>query len=114
MSDELLPIRARCADNCIGMDVPTGWMPLMLELDAALAEVAPALRYIQIKQKFAELRVYVTATTDDRVHDLIHDAERRSRTICEECGSVGKSRRRAQSGWYRALCDDHSEGYVDA
>lgn len=107
--DPLAPARARCTENHISFDVPPGWVPLMAKLDAALAEAAPDLRYIQVKQKFAELRVYVTGA-NPKAERLIHDAEYRSRAICEVCGEAG-SVMVSPHGWYRALCPEHAERY---
>lgn len=107
--DPLAPARARRAENCISFDVPPGWVSLMVELDAALAEVAPDLRYIQVKQKFAELRVY-TVLGNPKSDRLITDAEYRSRTACEVCGETG-SVMVSPHGWYRTLCAPHAERY---
>lgn len=76
-------------------------------------DAAPDLRYIQIKQKFGELRVYVSGATDE-ARALINAAELRSRTVCEECGQPGNPCQRR--GWYRALCPTHAAegGYTVA
>lgn len=107
--DPLAPARARCTENHISFDVPPGWVSLMAELDAALAEVAPDLRYIQVKAKFAELRVYAVRG-NPKAERLITDAEYRSRTICEVCGEVGAVKV-SPHGWYRTLCEPHAERY---
>ena len=107
--DPLAPARARCTENHISFDVPPGWVPLMAELDEKLAEVAPDLRYIQVKAKFAELRVY-TVRGNPKAERLITDAEYRSRTICEVCGETG-SVMVSPHGWYRTLCEPHAERY---
>ncbi|SIF35993.1 hypothetical protein [Mycobacteroides abscessus] len=107
--DPLASARARCTENHISFDVPPGWVSLMAELDAAIAEVAPDLRYIQVKQKFAELRVY-TVRGNPKADRLITDAEYRSRTICEVCGEVGAVMV-SPHGWYRTLCEPHAERY---
>lgn len=107
--DPLASARARCTENHISFDVPPGWVPLMVALDAKLAEAAPDLRYIQVKSKFAELRVY-TVRGNPKSDKLITDAEYRSRTICEVCGETG-SVMVSPHGWYRTLCAPHAERY---
>lgn len=109
--DPLAAVRSRRSDTCIGIGVPDGWVSLMVELDAALVAVCPDIRYEQVKEKWAELRVYVSHA-NDAARELIRDAELRSRTICERCGEEGapcKGR-----GWYRALCPSHADelGYT--
>lgn len=107
--DPLEAARARCSKRCISFDVPPGWVPLVVELDAKLAEAAPDLRYIQVKSKFAELRVYAE-NGNPKADRLITDAEYRSRTICEVCGEVGAVMV-SPHGWYRTLCEPHAERY---
>lgn len=103
--DPLAAVRSRRAKTCIGIGVPDGWVDLMVELDAALVEVCPSIRYEQIKEKWAELRVYVSHA-NDAARELIRDAELRSRTICERCGKPGAPC--GGRGWYRALCETHA------
>lgn len=88
--------------------VPRGWVLLMLELHVELVEASPDLRYEQIKQKWGELRIYVSGATPE-ARDLITAAELRSRTVCEECGQPGSPCQRR--GWYRALCTVHADVY---
>lgn len=111
--DPLAPLRAHAAPDSIGIGVPEGWVPLMTELHAALVAVCPEIRYVQVKQKFAELRVYVSGATPE-VEQLIWAAEAKSRTICEVCGEPGSPW--VRRGWYRALCPDHADelGYTVA
>jgi len=108
--DPLAAVKERRASGA-SIHVPDGWTDLMLELHAALVEVSPDFEYAQIKQKFAELRVYVSGATPE-ARDLIAAAERASRTVCEVCGGVG-SPCRSQGGWYRVFCPEHcAAGYT--
>jgi len=59
----------------------------------------------QIKEKFAGLRFYVSASNDE-IDTLIERAEYDSYHTCEECGKPGMPR---AGGWYRTLCDKHAE-----
>lgn len=38
--------------------VPPQWLPVIEEMDEKLTELIPGVTYLQIKQKFDELRVY--------------------------------------------------------
>lgn len=112
--DDLAPIYARSADKCIGIDCGDGWHGILLRLHADLMQAAPDIRYVQVKEKFAELRVYTDHDGDPAVDALIAAAEQESRRTCERCGAAGRARRHLRSGWYRTLCDGCAEGYVDA
>lgn len=103
--DPLAAVTARRAEGA-SIHVPEGWVPLMTELHAALVEASPDFEYAEVKQKWGELRVYVSGATPE-AHDLIAAAELRSRSICEVCGGVG-SACRSSHGWYRALCGEHA------
>lgn len=110
--DPLESVKARRAEGA-SIWVPDGWVPLMTELHEQLVEVSPNFAYAQVKQKFAELRVYVSGATPE-ARDLIRDAEVASRTVCEECGEPGKPCQ-SRGGWYRALCPIHADaaGYTE-
>ena len=59
----------------------------------------------QAKEKFGQLRFYVTGG-DDKVDGMIWMAEHMSGHTCEVCGNRGKMR---SSGWIRTLCDLHHD-----
>lgn len=59
-------------------------------------------RAAQIKEKFAELRFYMTLGTEE-IYNIIREAERKSATTCENCGEPGEIRTK---GWWFTLCDD--------
>lgn len=111
--DPLDSVKSRRAPGA-SIGVPAGWVPLMLELHAALVEVSPAFAYAQVKQKWGELRVYVSGAHPE-ARDLIAAAEARSREVCEVCGGAG-SAHVSSHGWYRALCAEHAAelGYTEA
>lgn len=56
----------------------------------------------QVKEKYGELRFYMTSATDE-MYELIDEAEEKSRYICETCGAPGSTR---GTGWLTTLCDD--------
>lgn len=82
--------------------VPAGWLGLVLELHEALRTVDPDISYADVKPKWGELRVYLSAD-NERARGIAREATRRSRTICEICGAAG-SAHRSPWGWYRTLC----------
>lgn len=112
-TDPLEPLYAHRAETCIGIGVPEGWVPLVLEMHERVVAVCPGIQYEQVKQKFAELRVYVRGA-NPAAQALIWDVEVASRTVCEVCGGAGSPCHRR--GWYRALCVEHSDelGYIEA
>lgn len=59
-------------------------------------------RAAQIKQKFAELRFYLSSGTDE-MYKIVSEAENKSVKICEECGKTGTVKGR---GWIYIACDD--------
>lgn len=61
-------------------------------------------RFIQIKEKFGVLRVYLDHA-DERIVALTDTAETLSKTTCEECGAPGQLR---SGGWLKTLCDEHA------
>lgn len=67
--------------------------------------VRPSIRIDQIKEKFAELRVYYSCDdpkTDDRIKGLVSLAERICRRTCQISGKPGKLR---ADFWYIVLSD---------
>lgn len=95
-----------------------GWFPLLARLGADLDDIAPNWSLHQAKAKFAELRFYASAGSDDpdvrqRFADRIRQAESESARTCEECGRPG-SLLTTPSGWLATLCSDCQEAARDA
>ena len=109
-----------------GLEVENGWYKL-------LDECMEKLQYFcdlcsrdgrevqvvadQIKEKFSDLRFYVSVygtneIEDKIVDDIILEAERKSRNTCEVTGEDGASCKRG--GWYKTLCRKEARklGYV--
>lgn len=91
------------------LDIGEGWYPLVIQLDAKLAEIDPDYTLAQVKEKFGGLRYYVdtvNASDDDleRFRELVREAEAASYTICDVCGLPGKAN---NSGWVRTRCGEH-------
>lgn len=86
------------------ISVEFGWYPILADLDAALVQAEPEIRYCQLKEKFGGLRVYVNKRTDE-VSALIAEAEERAASTCERCGDTETARMRTRGGWLQTLCD---------
>lgn len=61
----------------------------------------PTLKIPIIKEKFGTLRIQMFCATDE-IFDIIDEAERKSETICERCGSLDA--KTTNNGWVRTLC----------
>lgn len=65
------------------LDVPDAWLPLLVELDQAIAALAPDYRVRQVKSKFGALSVHLghiggTAEIQEEVLALVRAAEQAS------------------------------------
>ena len=86
-----------------------GWYDLIDELSSKLEdlilELPPQDTFqfyaIQVKQKFGELRFYMTQTTQ-QMDTIIHEYMKKSQKICEFCGKEGKL---DGTSWLRVVCD---------
>lgn len=90
--------RAR-SSNC-----PTGWLGLLDELCDRLEREFPDVRFTQIKDKFAELRIYYEGP--DGANALIEEAVLRSGRMCEVCGDAAIQGTKP-SGWMVTRCVRH-------
>lgn len=101
---------AHLLQRAFDVSPPAGWVPLVARLlgriDTALApEDRADFRVSQIKEKFAELRVYHSG--GDTIEALVEEADAEARRTCRVCGQPGK---RGPGGWLAILCDDHAKG----
>ncbi|MFC7754589.1 hypothetical protein [Tsukamurella soli] len=86
-----------------------GWYPLLVQLDAALAEIDPGYELHQCKEKYGTLRFYYSPSDDtpggarERMDQLVRAAENATEIMCERCGAPGRQMYRA-SGWTKTLC----------
>ena len=81
--------------------VGDGWAPLIHRIFDTLENIKGNVKIVQVKEKFAGLRVY-TDYVNDELDAVIRQAERESFTICEVCGKPGKVRGK---GWHYTACD---------
>src|ERR1700730_14384076 len=82
--------------------------------DAVAAAPSGSLAIVQIKEKFATLRIYTSSCTAlpdgirAKVEEAIALAEARSACTCETCGAEGRLFKRG--GVYLTACDEHGKG----
>jgi hypothetical protein len=87
----------RGSDDSIARDgllIERGWLPLVIDVCERLAALTPPSKrdlyqVVQIKEKWGELRVYLTAY-NSRMRRVLMSARSRSMRICEICGRPGK------------------------
>lgn len=95
-----------------------GWDELVDTLVKKLYAIDPNLNIQQIKEKFGGLRAYIDPSWDadeavqEQFEQLIGEAEKRSFTICEQCGQTGKTI--SINGWYRTLCPQDEQATITA
>lgn len=87
--------------------LPAGWRPLYMDALERMRAVDPAVRVEDAKQKWGELRLYVTSA--DAAYQIAREAERRSGTMCEVCGDLGRLMR-TEHGYNTTLCATHGAG----
>lgn len=88
-----------------GCTCDDGWYDLLSELCEKLSKYEGVV-FAQVKEKFGGLRVYINAVDreiSDEVYDILHEVERKSFTICEQCGRPGTLR---SGGYLRTLCNE--------
>lgn len=78
-----------------------GWNKLICDLIQNLIDIGWNKEIAQIKEKFGTLRFYPGGYTTEQ-WKLIEEAERKSSTICEYCGS--KDAKLYTDGWYTTEC----------
>ena len=87
-----------------------GWFLLIENLSKKLEALILAqpenerrkYRAVQAKSKFATLRFYMSAQTDE-MREAINEAEAQSAKTCEKCGRPGEIV--SSGGWLRCQCD---------
>jgi hypothetical protein len=101
LNESLIPLGFECDD---------GWFEIIWELSEKLENEILKLpehertyyKAQKVKEKFGELRFYITET-NDAIYQLIKEAENKSSHICETCGKGGIIRGRK---WVHVSCDE--------
>jgi len=79
-----------------------GWNDIIYDTCAKLKATGWDGFFIQIKQKFAELRMYSTGMTAEQFK-ILAEAEDKASVTCEFCGEPGILRK--DMGWLNIKCD---------
>lgn len=98
-----------------------GWRAILEQLCADLenqvkADKIEEFSVVQIKEKFGGLRVYCSyeGKVNDRVRELVRNAEKMSDTTCEVCGKTGEIRLpKDEPYWYKCCCMAHYLKWLD-
>ena len=98
------------ADYTKMSDMPIGWrcafgIEFLDELYNALSKLSPTDRFLFtitcIKEKFGELRVYVTHSNEE-IRNIIDKYTKLSRTTCIQCGAPAT---KVTTDWISPYCD---------
>ena len=111
----LFPTRNKLNDTpnnltLFGFECGDGWVNLLDELFTKIKTLNEDFIIVQVKEKYGGLRVY-TSSGSDALYDLLDEAEKKSYTVCEDCGEDGKPR---GSGWIRTQCEECLKAQEDA
>lgn len=93
-----------------------GWNKLIDMVRTYLVPTNPDIKFYQIKEKFAGLRIYASPLTD-LDQDFLWIIESASKHVCEECGEAARVRidhTEHRYAWHKTLCQTHAQekGYV--
>lgn len=87
-----------------------GWEPLILEVkelvdkyNSNLPNNKEPLEFIQIKEKWGGLRIYLNYYPNNFA-DMLEGIEERSWSICEYCGTDKNVTKERTHGWVMSLC----------
>ena len=80
----------------------SGWNELICNLIKDLIGIGWNKEIGQIKEKFGTLRFYPGGCTEEQ-WKLIREAERKSATVCECCGTI-ENVKLYTDGWYTTKC----------
>lgn len=88
-----------------------GWWPLVEKTCEVLEKwrkEVPDIHFVQIKEKFSRLRIYVggsfTTEQAELIYSEIEIIANESDTICEFCGTKENVAKDSTGGWLRTIC----------
>tara|TARA_Y100000034_G_scaffold8165_2_gene8920 strand:+ start:2468 stop:2905 length:438 start_codon:yes stop_codon:yes gene_type:complete len=100
-------------ESCMawGVAVGEGWYDLIYNLCEQIMALDPPkdFKAAQVKEKFGGLRFYTSGHGSKEIFALIDEAERRSYTICEDCGSEENVSCDGRPSWVTTLCNSCAE-----
>lgn len=106
--ERLRAIRERWPERiACGFECGSGWADLITAVNEILDLWGDQIRFSQIKEKLAGLRMYFEGIDElGRVGELTDAAEELSYAVCESCGRPAKVRDRG--GYIFTACDQHA------
>lgn len=108
------------ADVYCGAAIESGWVPLVREACEKMSG-RPVL-LVQIKEKFARLRIYfrvaegVSYEETRDIQDFLNELETRSASVCERCGDPAEApdmSRNRVFNWIKTLCPKCTQDRID-
>lgn len=113
LNDEIIHRYPDLYSGVYYLGVGPGWYRIIDDLSSKLEKLIIEYRKLNpdcerypmcsdVKEKYGELRFYMTCATDEML-DHIHDAEKKSSITCEGCGDPGVNG--CMDGWWTVLCD---------
>ena len=87
-------------------EVSDHWVPIVEEMVRKLYAIDPAIEFLQIKEKFGQLRVYYRGSGNERVDEIIRQAEHECSYTCEVCGAKDATLTTVK-GWIGVRCLRH-------
>lgn len=105
---------AKCGimPGSVQVETPGAWDDLVIKMVSELQSKHPNIRFLQIKEKFGQLRVYVSSKNDeaeidyDSINEVISEYEKLSTQICQVCGSKEEVGRKP-GYWVMYVCKEH-------
>lgn len=92
---------------CFGFECGDGWYDIIKKLSKRIMTIAEQTgakpRAVQVKEKFGELRFYISGATKE-ILDAIEEAREESLRTCEICGKPGELHER--NHWYKTVCNN--------
>lgn len=85
--------------------VGEGWASLIHRVFDVLESITGEVKIVQVKEKFAGLRIY-TDYSNDELDKVIREVGEESFSICEMCGKPGAIRGKF---YYYTSCDEHAK-----
>jgi len=102
ITENLLPFGFECDD---------GWFNIIWDLSEKLSNLNEDIIAMQVKEKYATLRFYITGGSD-KAFALIDEAEGKSSSTCEICGKGGTIMCKG-IWWVKTLCDIHYSEWIN-
>lgn len=97
---------------CWGIEANDGWFSLIDKMCQKIMEVDinKEVRFEQVKEKYATLRVYLESYNIEEVEKIIEEAEIESSKTCEFCGKKRGAKLRKED-WLVTLCNKCYRSY---